>query len=232
MTDLNLTLIISLINLGLLGSFTHCTLMCGPFVLTQVGKRLQQTSLENFSNFTRLKNLALLPYHLGRITTYSVIGFLCSYLNQNLQKIYNFKILSSLLLLIAMSVFLNLIFDIKINFRLRFKSKTIKNTGFIAKLSKDLFKDPSGTNGYLLGLLLGFLPCGLLYGAFAIAATISNPFIAWFGMILFGTATIPALFLTGCLSSWLKILQFKTVTKIFALINATVLLLVAIKIII
>jgi sulfite exporter TauE/SafE len=105
------TLILSLISLGFFGGFTHCAGMCGPFVLTQVDSRLKNIALEKFSNFQRLKNLALLPYHLGRITTYALIGFCCSAITKNIQTFIGFKIFSALFLIAASTIFLNLFFE-------------------------------------------------------------------------------------------------------------------------
>src|SRR5262245_38327356 len=58
---------------GLVGSLTHCTLMCGPFVLAQVAGRLEAGAAAG-GELVRLAGAALVPYHLGRMTTYSVLG--------------------------------------------------------------------------------------------------------------------------------------------------------------
>ena len=47
---------------------------------------------------------------------------------------------------------------------------------FSAVFFLSLFKNPLGCKGYILGLMLGFIPCGMLYGAFAIASAFSFPF--------------------------------------------------------
>ena len=49
-----------------------------------------------------------------------------------------------------------------------FKSKTLRNTALFFRILplKPLFKNPKGLNGSFLGIVLGFIPCGLLYGAF------------------------------------------------------------------
>jgi uncharacterized protein len=50
---------------ALVGGFAHCSTMCSPFVLAQlpVGADGPATRL------ARLSSGALLPYHLGRLTT-------------------------------------------------------------------------------------------------------------------------------------------------------------------
>jgi len=212
-------ILISLINLGFFGGFSHCAAMCGPFVLTQVSSRLQNVSLNKFCKLERLRSLALLPYHLGRIFTYSCIGFFCSLITTNLKEVASFNIISGFLLLCAAIFFLqNLLGRKFFNFRLPFRLPKIKNPSIL----KNLFQSPYGFNGFLLGIILGFIPCGLLYGAFALAALITNPMMAALGMVLFGIATFPALFLTasgGYFFLKLNNINFKLISKIIILIN-------------
>jgi sulfite exporter TauE/SafE len=49
-----------------------------------------------------------------------------------------------------------------------------------------------------LGLLTGFLPCGLLYGMLALAANTRGPLTGGLLMVCFGLGTVPALLVTGC----------------------------------
>lgn len=217
------TLIASLVSLGFFGGFSHCIGMCGPFVITQVSNRLEKVSLNNFSNFERLKNYALIPYQLGRITTYSFIGFLCSIAGKNIGEAANFEKLSAIILLFA-----------ALSFFFTFKSPNLQITPFKNfKLIGSLFLNPRGFKGYKLGLILGFIPCGLLYSAFLISASISEPFLAWFGMLLFGLSTFPSLFITGCGSGFLqRFPEFKFISRALILVNGVVLALMSIKIII
>ena len=240
----DLPLLVSLLTLGFFGGFSHCIGMCGPFVLTQVSNRLQKTSLENFSNFQKLKNLALLPYHLGRITTYSLIGFFCSFFTKNIQDFSQFKFLSAIFLFAASLFFLNLFleknFFAKLRIALPFKSITLKNTAvffgffqpFFSKKISFLFQNPQGLRGYILGLVLGFIPCGLLYGAFLIAAAIANPLLAASGMFLFGLATFPALFFTAISGHiLLKFSELRIIAKAVILLNAIMLFLMSLKLV-
>ena len=55
-------LALSLLIAGLVGSVTHCVVMCGPFILSQTG------------DVTKIKDTALVPYHLGRMTTYILLS--------------------------------------------------------------------------------------------------------------------------------------------------------------
>ena len=55
----------------------------------------------------------------------------------------------------------------------------------------------TGDNGYLLGLALGFLPCGFLYAALATSAASGSPLWGALAMLAFGLGTAPALVALG-----------------------------------
>ncbi len=225
----DLTIILSLISLGFFGGFTHCSGMCGPFVLSQVSNRLSNIRINEFNSFKRLQGLALLPYHLGRITTYSFIGFFCSFLTKNIKDITNFQHFSGILMLLAAFIFSQNLLEKKF-LNLSF---SLPKINFLSILKK-LFENPQGLNGYLLGIILGFIPCGLLYGAFTLSAIITQPTIAALAMFLFGLATIPALFITGYggyIFLKFSTLNFKLISKIIVLINIITLIIMGVSLI-
>lgn len=235
-----ITIIISLFTLGLFGGFSHCAFMCGPFVLTQVGNRLSNIKIEKVNNFSKLSGIALLPYHLGRITTYCVIGILSSTLVTNLKNITGFKIISGVLLIIAALIFFS---STLVKIKLPFKIKLIKifpsfAISWVRKRLKNLlnflFLNPTGFKNYLLGIILGFIPCGLVYGAIVAVASLNNSLAVLLAMLVFGIATIPALFITACGGYWFfdKIKSnLKVITKIILSINILTLLIMAIGLI-
>ena len=67
----------------------------------------------------------------------------------------------------------------------------------IKNITKPLFLNPRGLNGYLLGLILGFIPCGLLYSALLIAANINNDLTAMIAMFCFGISNMAGLTLVS-----------------------------------
>ncbi len=242
----DITIIFSLFTFGLLGGFSHCASMCGPFVLTQVGNRLNKIDINQATSFKKLSGLALLPYHCGRITTYCFIGFISSYLSINLRNIIAFKGLAGFFLIIAaLIIFNSTIAKIKLPFKIRLNSLG-KNLPINVKffhlftvrfknLINFLFLNPTGFKNYFLGILLGFIPCGLLYGAVATVISVDSKTTATLAMLAFGVGTIPALFLTACGGYWffdgLKNYSFqkhlKLFTKIILFINVITLLVMA-----
>jgi len=229
----DIKLFFSLFSLGIFGGFSHCIGMCGPFVITQACQKIKNIEIEKYSNFEKLKSFALLPYHFGRITTYAFIGFFTNIFGKEIVDFFNFKKFSAFTLLIASFFFINIFFEKKNLFTFK-KIKLFQINNYLIKpiFSKInlLFKNPDGFNGYLIGLILGFIPCGLLYGAFAIALSFNNSINALIGMIIFGFSTFPALFLSGFIGSLgIKISNFKIIAKIMIMINIVMLLMMSFK---
>lgn len=241
----DIILIYSLITLGFFGGFSHCIGMCGPFVITQSQNRLQNITISNYTNFQRVKNLALVPYHLGRITTYGFLGGFSSFLVINIQNFIGFKIVSGLFLTIAIMIFINIFFEQKffsfivkyLKFGLLFKTIKINFLpSFVKKkislIFKILFKNPIGVKGYILGILLGFIPCGLLYSALFICGNFESCFLAILAMMFFGLSTFPSLFVTTLgMDFFKKTSKFYLIRKIFILINILTLSVMLAKII-
>lgn len=231
----DIKLFFSLFSLGIFGGFSHCIGMCGPFVITQASQKIKNIEIEKYSSFEKLKSFALLPYHLGRITTYAFIGFFSNLLSKEIVDFFNFKKFSAFTLLIASFFFINIFFEKK--FKVITKKTKLLKINKVNNLIKPvfskinfLFKNPEGFNGYFLGLILGFIPCGLLYGAFAITLSISNSFNASIGMIIFGLSTFPALFISGFIGGFgIKISNFKIIAKIMIIINIVMLMMMSFK---
>jgi uncharacterized protein len=199
----NGSLLATLFIAGLVGSATHCISMCAPFVLSQVSARLETIPVEKMSEFRRLSGAALIPYHLGRMTTYVGLGFAVGLLAQGAIEFGGMKWLSASLLILASTFFLGYALKrLGVSFpNIPFLGSNQKKESALSlgmgKLLKPFFARPTGLNGYFLGIGLGFLPCGLLYGALA-AAGASADFVAGaFGMAAFALGTIPALMMIG-----------------------------------
>lgn len=187
-------LIISLFLAGLVGGFTHCSGMCSPFVLAQTG------------NITRLKDSLLLPYHLGRMTTYVMLAILVSSLI-NLAFVFSDlkAIIAAPMLILAAIIFLVSAFPRLItvfpwieHFRIAAPYK------FITKFSGQLMNNPNALKRYGLGVLLGFMPCGLVISALLASATASNVLQAALAMGAFAAGTVPALVLVAFIGHTVK----------------------------
>ena len=152
---------------GLTGSLTHCLVMCGPMLAGQTACASGCASAR--------RNGAQLPYHLGRLLTYSALGFFVALLSRQIAAASWWPNLASAMLLIAGAM-------------------------FIFSSIPSRFRQPCAVkarNQFLRGALMGFMPCGLLYAALMMAATLANPFAGALAMALFTLGTMPVLLLTS-----------------------------------
>lgn len=234
--DQNLVIIFSLISLGFFGGFSHCIGMCGPFVVTQVTNSMQSTPIKGYNELKKLQNLALLPYQLGRITTYSFLGLLCGFFGEKISDFIFFKYLSAALMIVAAFVFSSYLLNIKVP---KYINQILPKANFVTAISrpltrfiKYLFQNPLNWRGFLLGIILGFIPCGMLYSALALAISIGSWQLSALGMLLFGLTTFPALFIAGCSGYFfINYANFKLISKVVMFINILLLLSFALKIV-
>jgi hypothetical protein len=187
-------LLMTLFVAGLTGSVTHCVGMCGPFVLSQTATLLDDKPLRQVSALTRLRGAALIPYHLGRMTTYIALGLLATEFSAAFRRMSWFGDLSAALLFVAGVFFLMSAFP-----ALRLAAPNLSGIvppRFSAALRR-LFANPRGARGYFLGLALGLLPCGLVYAAILSVAASGQLLTAAIGMIVFALGTVPSLVAVG-----------------------------------
>ena len=178
---------------GLAGSLTHCVGMCGPFVLSQTAVRLDALPLRGMSLATRLQGAALAPYHLGRMTGYAFLGVLATLLLAPLRSQDWFRLVSALFLVIAGVIFILTAFPVLRPHRLI----QLALPAWLSLSLKGFFAHPTGWRGYVLGVALGFLPCGLVYAALFSVAARGEPLTALWGMLVFAAGTVPSLVLVG-----------------------------------
>jgi sulfite exporter TauE/SafE len=181
---------------GLLGS-GHCIGMCGGLVaalsLSDTGKR--------GGVFFQLL------YNVGRIITYSGIGWLVGWLGSafayanTLAGLTRGLLIGSDLFVIIVVRFRAGVFSfLKINgMQLEFPGPVQKITRLVTKLNKM----PPALSALPLGLIMGFLPCGFLYAMIIAAGQSASAANGALMMLSFGLGTLPALFLFGYTAHWL-----------------------------
>ncbi|MBK9315439.1 MAG: sulfite exporter TauE/SafE family protein [Acidobacteria bacterium] len=190
MTALDFSIIFSF---GLLSSL-HCIQMCGPIVLSY------SLPLQDRAGFKLLP--AHLAYNAGRIITYSALGAVAGLAGQSLgvagqlAGIENFTaIIAGILMLLAGLFMLDLIpFE-----QLRHFDLLRITSGFLKPLGNQI-SSPSPRSKFILGLMLGFLPCGLIYAALLKAMATGTAFSGAITMTAFGTGTSGALLMIGVFS--------------------------------
>jgi len=180
---------------GAAGSVLHCAPMCGPFVLGQVADRMAAIPAKRLSEAHRLRAGLLLPYHLGRLTTYAALGALAALAGDALARLPWLGRLSGLLLLAAALLFLaqglrRAVPAIGLPAGRGRGAPTALRCLAACRLRRQI-------GGYRLGLALGFLPCGFLYGALAVAGASAGPVGGALDMLAFGTGTAASLMVVG-----------------------------------
>ncbi len=191
-------LIGSLFIAGLIGSLSHCTGMCGPFVLAQVAARLESIPATRMHEFQRLRGALLLPYHLGRMTTYAAMGGLAGLVTNRLADLAPLRWLSATLLLTAAAAFVIQGIQRAGIAWIRLPRLAVGPwAAAVSRVARPFAGSPLGWRGYGLGVVLGFIPCGLLYAALAIAAATASPVAGAFGMVALWAGTVPSLFAVG-----------------------------------
>lgn len=163
---------------GLLGGPAHCGAMCGCFVLGQVADRMETLPIGVGCVWRRLSGAALVPYHVGRLTTYALLGAVVGSGSAALLPPW----MGTVLLLCGAALLLA-----------RGLVATPRHWGTAVSA---LARRAHG-NRFLLGLSLGFLPCGFLYAALAIAAASQSLASGALGMLAFGLGTVPTLAMIG-----------------------------------
>lgn len=176
---------------GLISSF-HCIGMCGPIAMMLPVDRNNQAK----------KVTQIITYHLGKLFAYSTIGFIFGMLGKGFllagmqQKMSIFiGIAMILIILIPEKVVANYNFSKPI-FKVISKIKTTLGSQFKNKSYKSLFT---------IGLLNGFLPCGMVYVALFGAIAMQSPTLGILYMVLFGLGTVPMMSSIVYLNSFLTI---------------------------
>jgi sulfite exporter TauE/SafE len=176
---------------GLAGSATHCAGMCGPFVLGQVSAGLAARP-----TLSRLAAGALVPYHLGRMVTYSGLGAAAGLVSGIAVHAAGLKGLLPVMLALGALMLLAQALGQGAAWlpRLALPAGAAEA---VSRRAVPLLSDPRGLRGFALGLLLGFLPCGLLYAALAAAAAAGSALGGALAMAAFAAGTVPALLGVG-----------------------------------
>ena len=185
---------------GLISTF-HCIAMCGPIAMMLPVERDNQAK----------KIIQILLYHAGRLSAYAFIGLIFGLLGRGLflagfqQKLSIFiGVAMIVVILIPEKVFAQYNFS-KPVFKLISKIKTTLGRQFKSKSYKSLFT---------IGLLNGFLPCGMVYVALFGAIAMQNELYGVMYMILFGLGTIPMMSSVVYLNSFLSISIRNKIQKI------------------
>jgi uncharacterized protein len=179
---------------GLLSSFSHCLGMCGPLVASLgLSARPGQGAARAAAG--------QLPYHLGRVTTYGVLGAAMgatgAFVNVagRLAGLADAVAIGAGLLMVLLGLGAA---GISPSFKRLEGRASAKVHGLIRPL---LHGGPGRV--YPLGLALGLLPCGVSWTIFLAAAASGGPVPGLLMALAFGAGTVPGLLLLGAAGAFI-----------------------------
>ncbi|MFC3151143.1 sulfite exporter TauE/SafE family protein [Litoribrevibacter euphylliae] len=194
--------------IGLLGG-AHCIGMCGGITGT-FGLNSQGSLVERF-----IKNLS---FNLGRISSYTLIGLIVGLASSLLT---NLSPTIGMILRLVAGIFI-ILMGLYVADWSRAITKIEKPGQWVWKHIQPLTKPflPADTikKSLFLGLLWGWLPCGLVYSTLVLASANASPTSSAMVMAAFGLGTLPTMLATGLLASQLSnIIRNKNVRNLAAI---------------
>ena len=205
-------LFLAAFSMGLFGS-PHCLGMCGGIV-TAFGLSMQHVSDSK-------KNGLILTYHFGRLISYSLLGLIASVVGVAIfQSIMSNSapriVLGAVLVLIGLAMLGLPLFNQLEKVGMRFWQS-------LAPIRKKVFPIDSFGKALFAGLLWGFLPCGLVYGALMMAIAGNDIATGAALMFVFGLGTMPMLIATqktvGMLQSSIKNFRLRQINGVIMMLS-------------
>jgi uncharacterized protein len=155
--------------MGFVGSL-HCVGMCLPLQLFVLAKE---------DRLPLLKQLGI--YHIGRILMYGFLGLMIASFNVFVFLVQGQKwILMGLGLALLVSVISRYI-----------RGKSLPDLGLNRQLRQ--WSHRHQKNYFVLGMINGLVPCGMVYTALAFSFFSHTMIEGWIGMMMFGLGTLPLL---------------------------------------
>jgi uncharacterized protein len=177
---------------GLLGGFGHCIGMCGPIVASFAWKP------QSAAGTSTQGQLALhLRYHAGRVMTYALIGAVMGLSGSFVNVAGRIAGAQNIIALVA--GIMMVLMGLSIAGLWRGASWLDRHNGAVLSAARKILAYPSSSRYFLLGLVLGLLPCGLSYTVFIAAAGTGGMLPGAMLALLFGLGTMPAVLLFGTL---------------------------------
>jgi sulfite exporter TauE/SafE len=206
--------------MGLFSSL-HCIGMCGSIIGT-----LTLSLSPNIRNHRASLSIFVFNYNIGRISSYAVAGALLGLLDvlfrlpfaqghgHRILQLLSATVMSAAGLYLA-GWFPRFAYVEKIGARFW---KRIEPFG------RKLMPIKTPLQAFLFGMIWGWLPCGLVYAALALAATTGDSLTSSLTMLAFGLGTLPAVMGVGIMTALLtqlsRMQRFKQAIGLFMIVLA------------
>lgn len=179
---------------GLISSFGHCLGMCGGIVAIYSARQpvLVTTGDTRPSILAHVGTLS--PLHIGRITTYTFLGALIGLAGSLLEQVgglVGWQGIFSIIVGIAMIAIALSLMGVLPPIEVALAS--ITGGASPMKRMRGLFGRRSLAATLGLGILWGFLPCGLVFAMLVVSASTQTLWGGALTMLAFGLGTVPTL---------------------------------------
>ncbi len=162
---------------GLLSSL-HCVGMCGPIAMMLPVDRNNQAK----------KVSQIITYHLGRLFSYATIGLIFGLVGKGF---FMAGMQQQLSIIIGVLIILVILIPGTVFSKYNFSKPVFKLLSKIKTALGNQFKNKSYRSIFTIGVLNGFLPCGMVYVALFGAIAMQSVGFGILYMLLFGLGTIP-----------------------------------------
>ena len=193
---------------GLISSF-HCVGMCGPIAMMLPFDRNNEAK----------KVTQIITYHIGKLTAYGILGLIFGVLGRSF---YLAGMQQQLSIIVGVLMIVVALVPEKIFAKYNFSKPVYK---IISKVKSSLgqqFKNKSYKSLFTIGLLNGFLPCGMVYVAIFGAIAMQSVSLGVLYMLLFGIGTIPMLTAVIYISNVLSFSFRGTLQKIIPVVAVVI----------
>lgn len=193
---------------GLISSF-HCIGMCGPIAMMLPVER----------NNPAKKATQIITYHLGRLMAYGSIGLLFGLLGKGF---FLAGIQQQMSVIIGIAMIVVILTPEKVFAQYNFSKPVFR---WISKMKQTLgshFKSKSYKSLFIIGLLNGFLPCGMVYVALFGAIAMQSASFGVLYMLLFGLGTVPMMSVVVYINSFLTVSVRNKIQKVIPYVGVII----------
>lgn len=187
-------LLVAALLMGFFGS-PHCLGMCGGLVAAF------SLSMKDVSPAKRRALIA--TYHFGRLSSYAFLGLVAGLVGTTVLEPLMKGNSTPRILLGLVLVFVGVTM-LGAPFLTKLERVGMRFWQYLSPLRQKVFPLNTFPRALAAGLLWGFLPCGLVYGALLIAVVAHNPLGGAALMFVFGLGTVPMLVATHETVGWLR----------------------------
>jgi sulfite exporter TauE/SafE len=183
--------------------------MCGPIALMIPVDRTNPAK----------KTTQIITYHLGRLTAYALIGLVFGLVGKGF---FLAGIQQRLSVFIGVAMIITILTPERVLANYNFSKPVYR---LISKIKSSLgkqFKNKSYQSLFSIGLLNGFLPCGMVYVALFGAIAMQNVPFGILYMLLFGIGTIPMMSSVTYLNSIMTVSFRNKIQKVIPYVGVVI----------